>query len=259
MPIKENWVGITLIGIIAFGPGLFCYIVFPAGDKFLDFKIGARLPSDREKVVLNTIYDRLCVAAKEKHLALPRITLRIQDTSEINAFAYGRSRIMFTSAMLRHYLKDENGIEKLTAVAAHEAGHLRNGDGGFGLIGTLLLGPFNVFIALANNTLGLIPVFSWINYAVCTVVSIPIFISTQIDELVHQVIEYRADDYAARLIGPDQFAEVLAEFAKEDEWRGGGVFATMKRSHPASELRRNRILKRHGLEDASLDISGLTA
>ena len=258
-PIKSDTAWCFLIGILAFGPTIFCFVVFPLGEKLLDYQIGGRRPSDREKVILNAIHERLCSAAKDKRLSLPRITFRVQDTSEINAFAYGRSRIMFTSTMLRHYLKDENGLEKLSAIAAHEAGHLRNGDGGFGMVGSILIGPFNAMLALLNNTFGKIPLISLFNYALCLVISIPIFFGTLIDQIIQQPIEYRADDFAARLMGAEKFAEALSEIAKEDEWRGGGVFATMKRSHPASELRRNRILKRHGLEDASLDISGLTA
>ncbi|WP_146006443.1 M48 family metalloprotease [Cohaesibacter celericrescens] len=209
----------------------------------MDHQLGCRRPSKRESDLLNQIRTTLLAASKKNNIRLPNIIFRIQDTRETNAYAYGSNRVAFTTGMLREYAKTENQIELLAAVAAHEIGHHKNGDCAFWAFGNYVLFPYKASIYILNMLFSWLPLISYVNLAFINLINIPVHVANFLDRSISQFVEYRADNVAARLLGAKHFADVLNSFAMADEWSGGGVLASMQRSHPASELRRDKVLK----------------
>ena len=118
--------------------------------------------------------------------------------------------------------------------------------------------PARASILILNILFSWIPIFSYVNLAFIFAINIPIYIANFLDRSISQFVEYRADNVAARLLGAKHFADVLNSFAMADEWRGGGVLASMQRSHPASELRRDKILQDFPLAPSSDGLAAQT-
>lgn len=244
--LDEPWFQWTLVGLVAFGPALVGVFIFPVGDWFLDHQIGARKPSERENAVLELTRKNLLKHAKRNKIWIPPIVFRIEDDTETNACAYGSNRVAFTTGMLREYEKFPNNIDLLTAIAAHELGHHRNKDCLINSLHNFLILPYNYSGAFLQYTLVKIPFVGVIFSLIGIVFVLPQMMREFFDNITHTWVEYRADRFGARLLGPSCFAEILDNFAKSETWKGGGVLVSMQRSHPPSELRRDRILKEFG-------------
>ncbi len=205
-----------------------------------------RKPSVRENAVIAQVNEKLTVAAKQKKRRIFQVVYRMMDDDDTNAFAYGSNRIVFTTDMLRKYAAFPNQVDMLAAIAAHELGHHKNLDTFFGTIQNFLFYPLHLAIFILNLLFSWIPVLSQINFLFVAVAQIPLFLSQFLSDFTRQMVEYRADAFAARLLGPKHFADILDDFGKTERWEGGGVLVSMQRSHPPSELRRDRILKEFG-------------
>ena len=230
----------------SFGPAVLAFLVPPIGNWIQDQGFGVRKPSVRENAVIAQVNEKLTVAAKQNKRRIFQVVYRMMDDDDTNAFAYGSNRIVFTTDMLRKYAAFPNQVDMLAAIAAHELGHHKNLDTFFGTIQNFLFYPLHLAIFILNLLFSWIPVLSQINFLFVAVSQIPLFLSQFLSDFTRQMVEYRADAFAARLLGPKHFADILDDFGKTERWKGGGVLVSMQRSHPPSELRRDRILKEFG-------------
>jgi len=231
---------------IAFGPA-WVAITFPGfAETNFDQLHGTRVPSQREKDVLDDVWADLQAASKRTGLKLPNVVFRIEETGELNAMAYGRNRVSFTRGLLHKHMGTENGVKALSAIAAHEIGHLRFWDTRFNMVLYYLQLPAS-FGAGVLNIFAAIPFVGLVTTIARILFLLPIDIGHLILRATSQPREYLADWYAGKLLGGNQMADALDVFVPLDEWQGG-VANAMLRSHPSSELRRDRVLKttQHG-------------
>ena len=234
----------AIIFAISCLPALFFLVLPGIAEKELDMALGGRKPSEREQEVISKVHSRLLQSAKEKHLWLPHVVYRIQDNPGINASAYGQHRVMLTSGILNRYKEDSSGIDTLATVVAHEIGHLRNWDSPFLAVIRYLTMPANFGVGVLNSTLGLVPIFSIISKIFGTICLLPLRIGFFLRGLISRQIEYRADDFACKLMGSENCAKLFNDFALSDEWSGGSILAHLQMSHPPSEYRHSRVMKR---------------
>ena len=250
----------AIIFAISCLPALFFLVLPGIAEKELDMALGGRKPSEREQEVISKVHSRLLQSAKEKHLWLPHVVYRIQDNPGINASAYGQHRVMLTSGILNRYKEDSSGIDTLATVVAHEIGHLRNWDSSFLALVRYLNIPTNFGIGVMNSTLGFIPFICLFSQFIANVFAIPARIGHFLSDLISRQIKYRADDFACKLMGPENCANLFNDFALNDQWLGGSVIAHLQMSHPPSEYRHARVMKCLGTAaDASTPSNSLDA
>jgi Zn-dependent protease with chaperone function len=239
----EEWHSFIMILGIAYGPAvLVAYFPGYAAGAF-DIRFGGRRLSEREKEVIRKVDEQLKISASESGVKLPQIAWRVQDTGEINAFAYAHNRVCFTKGILHKYSDTQRGIERLAGIAAHEIGHLRNWDTRINMFLHYLSLPVNFGIGLMNNTLSRIPVVGFLSTAVTILLRIPCDIAHLLNEASSQPREYQADRFAAKLMNGVGIGEFLDDISHMDERKGDTFSAWMMRSHPPTELRHDELAK----------------
>jgi len=237
----RRWLEVSAWCVAAFGPA-WVAITFPGfAETNFDQLHRTRSPSQREKDVLDRVWIELEAASKRTGLKLPRVVFRIEETGELNAMAYGRNRVAFTRGLLHKHMGTDNGVKALAAVAAHEIGHLRFWDTRFNMVLYYLQLPAS-FGAGVLNIFAAIPIVGLVATVARITLYLPIDIGHLILQATSQPREYLADWYATQLLGSANMAVALDDFVPLDEWQGGVANAVL-RSHPSSELRRDKVLK----------------
>lgn len=147
----------------------------------------------------------------------------IYESKDMNAFATGanpdKALVAFSSALL-----EKMDFQQVEAVAAHEIAHIANRD----MLGIVLLqGVINsivLFVTLPLNAFRLVNIFSdqrsaVVEFALWTVKAIAALVLTFIGSLVVKSFsrqrEYRADAFAAILLGKDSMISALNVLAKD--------------------------------------------
>ncbi|WP_196223163.1 M48 family metallopeptidase [Roseibium sp. RKSG952] len=240
--IKSDAESYVWVAVVAFSPVWLAFVLPYWAERFLDVENGGRAPSTRETELIDRVHAHLVKAAEKREVKLPKVVYRVIDTGQINACAYGRNRVAFTRGLLHRHGTD--GIEHLAAIAAHEMGHLRNWDTRFMMANRFLGLPVNLAISILNNTVNRIPFIGLFGFLLLIAFRLPADIGQFLLRLSSQSTEYQADAFARKVLGSEGMAAALDELGHSDEWHGGSVTDTVTRSHPSSELRRDRVL--HG-------------
>lgn len=214
-----------------------------AAAALYDTKFGARRLSSREQELIGKVEDELKAASGRTGIKLPQIVWRVQDTGEVNAYAYAHNRVCFTKGLLHTYGNSKEGIERLAGIAAHEIGHLRNWDTRIGMFLDYLTKPVNIAISALNNTVGRIPYAGLLFIALAWAFRIAAEIAHFLQSSTSQLRELEADHFAHRLMGGSGISGFLDDAARQEEWSGGSVADHLLRSHPAAELRHDRLQK----------------
>ncbi len=228
---------------LALAPAVFVAYVPSFAARSFDIRFSARRLSQREKNLVAEVEKVLQARAEETGIKLPRVVWRIQDTGEINAFAYAHNRVCFTRGILHKYGDTQAGIERLAGVAAHEIGHLRNWDTRINMFLHYLHLPVNFGIGLANATINRIPFVGLISTVVATVFRIPHDIAYFLNESTSRLREYQADRFAARLMNGVGISQFLDDLTHQDDLKGDTFAAWIMRSHPPTELRHDELAK----------------
>ncbi|KZL24252.1 M48 family metalloprotease [Pseudovibrio sp. Ad37] len=212
-------------------------------ETLTDIEVGARKPSEREKKQLADALELVQLQATTANVALPRIVLRVIDQTGENAVAYTRNRVAVTSGLLITTQTRDNGLLELGSVIAHEMGHLRHWDTRWQMLSRLLMAPYNFLIKVIIRMLGPIPLVGPVSILILMALSVPVRIANSLLPLTSRLQEFRADEFAFRLVGPSGIASLFDSMYRRENVAGSGLFAYWVRSHPPIELRRDRLLK----------------
>ena len=225
----------------------FCVLVvglvgLVVGGPMLDIRLGARFPSRREQQQLDEAAEEINQAFAARHGRPIKVSWRVLDTNEYQAMAYGRSSIAVSRQFLRDATDSGHGQSVLKGVIAHELGHIHHRD----TMVTLLMIVSAWPIALAR--LVAIAMFVWIPYAGPILVLALRWLFFLLEWPAWFLLaasskgaEYRADRFAAQLVGAEGLTEFFDFIAPLDVNEGQGVVAHYMRSHPPIEHRRGRL------------------
>ncbi|KZL20435.1 Protease HtpX [Pseudovibrio axinellae] len=236
---QDEWSVIVALAQVA----LFWLILRVPGliEFFNDIELGARQPSQRELLQIEPAFEYLQEIADAKAVKLPHIVWRVIDRRNYNACAFGRNRIALFQGALFDTKFRKRGLEELAALMAHEIGHLRHWDTVHTCITTALLWPFLLLVKLNNQVCNLPLIGLFFSFIVlpCNLI---IMIATKATNLTSRMAEYRADEFAQKLLGKERMCEVFSSLCEERS--GTDILAHYLNSHPPTELRRNNLLQR---------------
>lgn len=242
------------IGVIAAGLQVvgFLLVISPLGYMFQKAYYPVRKLSIREEDKLRPLLEEVMAAYKDKkHARINRVELFIMDDPEWNASAFGKKNIAITSGLVDK-LKWRD--EALKAVLAHELGHLHHRDlwfwhyvdaaGGilavmFGILGmvqkiaTVLSDLFLPFIIVS---LPLQMIYILFSYAL-NIMKLPVNLLAKVETYLSRKMEYRADNFAADLIGTKGVISFLETIKKIETYMEFGFLNMKRRTHPPSEYR----------------------
>ena len=230
----------------------FMIVSSPVGHFLMESCEPFRKLSKRESNKLAPLLDEILAVYnnnKDCHLT-GDIKLYMKDDEAINAHAYGRNKIAFTTGFLDKF-KDR---EVIKGVMAHELAHLHYKDilshyraGATGGIFLVIIGisfgiiRFLTFVADIIPLLYLIVtpiqmVFGFLGM-IYSVKDLPMEILEKLSVFLSQKIEYRADKFAARLVGNKGMIRFFEDIKRKEKITGRGLFLMQRQSHPPSELR----------------------
>lgn len=208
-------------------------------DGIFDLVFRSRVPSAREQAQLDAMLTRYQAIVAEKKGKIPRFRLRILDHSDLNAVAYGQCTVALTTGLLDHVKKTDQ-MDQLVAVFAHELGHIVNQDIRFAAAIRSMTSVLDLLAFLLRPFL-MIPLVGLVFGLVLFVASLPIRIALFIYELSSRAQEYRADEYAAYVVGPERMMAFFEDIAPLQQPPELGLHAFFKETHPPTELRRDRL------------------
>ncbi len=236
-------------------------LVSPLGDKIVALFFATRKKSLREEEKINPAIERVQQLYRQKYGHDLKINAFVMDEPDINGMSLGRQSIAVSTGLLKVGNDDE-----ITAIIAHEAGHLHNNDGIFNIalliasLPTMFLntalkyvlfwGPkptmpgsngqdslFGVGIIVFFILLIFFPYF-----LVFWLMSFPaIWILRAVDMFSAWPIEYRADRFSMELgLGPAMI-ELFERIEDEDIRASTGFLSKYMYSHPPTALRIDKI------------------
>ncbi|MEM9191078.1 MAG: protease HtpX [Myxococcota bacterium] len=201
------------------------------------------------------------VHAQARAAGIGNPDVAIYPSSDVNAFATGMRRdsalVAVSTGLLQGMRQDE-----VEAVLAHEVSHIANGDM---ITMSLIQGVLNTFVIFASRIVGRVvdqTVFRTRRgvgpgYYLVTLVAELAFgaMATIIVMWFSRRREFRADDGAAKLAGPQKMIAALQRLQQASEGAplpedmaafgirsgGGGLLSKLFRSHPPLELRINAL------------------
>ncbi|NKD56014.1 MULTISPECIES: M48 family metalloprotease [unclassified Haematospirillum] len=220
------------------------------GDAYMSIRMGARKPSKREKKTLDDISMVLGAKYLRKYgKPMPAILWHVLDDNSTNAMAYSLRSIAISRDFLKAARDDgKDAMQSLVGVAAHELGHLHYRDTFFLLIMSAVSWPLylakKVFMCL-----GFIPVIGpIISFVLCALIHFSEQAGWFVFSLSNRQEEYRADAFAASLVGPEGLMSFFDHVASMEVNPGSsGLVDYYTKSHPPTELRRSRIEQYAGL------------
>lgn len=226
--------------------GLTALAVSPLGEGIMRLQLGARACNEKEKQILMPLLEDVCHAAGQ-----PVPKLYVCNQQYPNACAVGSKTVAITRGLLSVATKEE-----LAGVLAHEIGHLANGDSrrlaiavvlnlaGIAAAWLILFFGFllTIFGDLVDRT-GIIPFLLAIFLAILRLI-INIIYKKIIDLsflAVGRREEFRADAFAAQKTNTGRGLLSFLNRLKEKEAQPVGLWANLHSTHPATELRIERL------------------
>jgi heat shock protein HtpX len=122
----------------------------PAGEWLLRVMSGARkIRTERDREYLTPIFESVYEDVKTNNKRISRkIELYIEETKDINAYAFGSNSISVTRGAMENLTE-----EQLKGVFAHELGHMNNGDTKVTLVMTVGNGAFTVLWLILKSAM----------------------------------------------------------------------------------------------------------
>ncbi len=244
---------VELALIVAVMQGVsFLLIISPLGAFYQKSCYPVRKLSKRENDKLLPLLNEVMASYKDKKRAkVKNVNLFIMDDPEWNASAFGRNNIAITSGLFNKLKWRDDALK---AVMAHELGHLHHRDlwfwyyvdaaGGalimlFGLLGVaqrVATGLSDLFLPLIIVSLPLQITCILCSY-VLHVLIFPVQILSKFEVYLSRRIEYRADNFAADIIGTKGVISFLETIKTIEKHMAFGFLNMKSRSHPPSEYR----------------------
>ncbi|MCL2592146.1 MAG: M48 family metalloprotease [Defluviitaleaceae bacterium] len=242
---------VTFFLIIPFYIIAFIISFSPLTEKVWRFISGVRpLRLSQEKERLLPIFTEVYEKALRQDEYLPEnINLYIQESMDINAFAFGRTTLVLTKGSIV-LLSDDN----LKGLIAHELGHFANRDTMFALFTSVTNLPLSIILRLLNVARTKMEETSKTSFFVKLVKSFLDLIYFQFKylELIGDLIimhdrrkgEYVADIYAFWLGYGAELAEALIEIYQISTEKRQSVKEMVRATHPAITKRIERLENR---------------
>ncbi|MBI1300067.1 MAG: M48 family metalloprotease [Alphaproteobacteria bacterium] len=227
------------------------------GDKFAALCFPTRKMSLREEEKINPALDELKTLYKNKHKENLDIRPTVLDVPNINGMAYGQKTIAVSTGLLK-VAEDE----EITAVLAHEIGHLHHKDGFFNLALFTASYPTYFLHYLFKQIFMILPkptslpsdmwdviwllktfVFFFVMIAMAPfiilwLISFPvIWVFNALETTVQWPIEYRADKFAADMGYGPALISLLERIEDEDVRAETGFLVKYFHTHPPTALR----------------------
>ena len=256
---------IDLAFIVAVMQGVsFLIIISPLGALFQKSYYPVRKLSKRENDKLLPLLNEVMASYKDKIRArVKNVELFIMDDPEWNASAFGRNNIAITSGLFNKLKWRDDALK---AVMAHELGHLHHRDlwfwyyvdaaGGalimlFGLLGVaqrIATGLSDLFLPFIIVSLPLQMAYIMCFFAL-HIMMFPVQILAKFEVYLSRSLEYRADNFAADIIGTNGVISFLETIKKIEKHMAFGFLNMKSRSHPPSEYRIERLHRHSDYEE----------
>ena len=254
-------IGLTTLGLV----GLAALAASPSGDSITHLFLPTRKPSLREETRLKPILERLQKFYRDKYGNDIAAKLTVMDMPHINGMAIGKETVAVSTGLLKVGSDDE-----ITAVIAHELGHLHHKDGYFG-IALLVVGlPVMTVANIVGTALELstdkvknfgkgrkdyadnmfetaMLVIFFAAMAFLTVLAFFIWIVRSLNKVTAWPIEYRADRFACDMGYGEGLVELLERIEDEDVRGATGFLKKYAYSHPPTALRIDRLERMLGV------------
>ena len=245
---------------------VFLMMISPLGGLFQSASMPVRRMSKREAEVLEPLMKEVLDEYENKKLQrIKRIHLRIQDDTDSNAYASGKNTIVLTTGFFREFRWRPDIIK---GVIGHELGHLHHRDimywqyivaagGVFTFLQAVLRAVSAIASILAGVALPLLIVSlplmmaQFIMDAVIYVIRIPERLLDLLSVFFSRAEEYRADRFAADIIGAKGIVAFLESVGKAECFNQKGFLVMQRRSHPPSELRLEKLLDHSDYEGSA--------
>jgi Zn-dependent protease with chaperone function len=236
-------------------------MVSPLGDKIMSLFFVMRKKSLREEEKINPAIERVQQLYRQKYGKDLKINAYVMDAPHIDGMSLGRKSVAVSTGLLKTGTEDE-----ITAVIAHEAGHLHNKDGIFN-IAFFIAGLPTLFLNAALKYVlffgpkpsmpgsggessmfgaGIIVIFILlIFFPYFLVFWLMSFIAILALRAVEMVIawptEYRADRFSVDLGLGAALIALFERIEDEDIRNTSGFLSKYMYSHPATALRIDKI------------------
>lgn len=234
----------------------------PVGDIIAGMFFATRRGSMREKQKIMPAVIHLQKLYFERYGTNIKIKLYVLDMPFINGFALGRYSIAVSTGLLKTASEDE-----VTAILAHEMGHLHHRDGFFSLalltarLPTLFFRGIFKFILyiffrpnpnksasgsggeyLVRFAMGAFILAALLPFTVLGLISFPVLWFYQmLEKAARWPIEYRADQFCADMGFSEPMIKLFARMEGQDIRGGSGFLIQYIHSHPPMALRIDRL------------------
>lgn len=233
--------------------------VSPLGDRIVSLFLTTRKKSLREEQKINPLLEHIKDLYRQKYGHDLDITVCVMDEPHIDGMSLGRQTTAISTGLLKTTSDNE-----ITAILAHEAGHLHHKDSVLALallvaglptvlLNYLLSGFFRRSLGSSSGTaspIGLLigsallilflSLFAY--YVVFWVMSFLVLWLIRIFEISTQwKIEYRADKFALQLGYAPALIELFERIEDEDIRHSTGFLSKYFYSHPPTALRIDRL------------------
>ena len=257
--LEQNGVGIDVnsllfISFVIGFSGSFISLLMSkwVAKRSMGVKIIESPSNDTERWLLSTLED----ISSKVHIKTPEFG--VFDSEELNAFATGASKnnslVALSSGLIKSMNKDE-----VSAVIAHEVGHIANRDM---VTMALIQGIINTFVIFFSKVIG--HFVDRVIFKVQRGHGPAYYITSIIAQIILSILasiivmwfsrrrEYKADDAAAKLVGANKMISALQTLsdrssgALPDQMAAFGISGSYKSlfsSHPSIELRIEAIRK----------------
>lgn len=201
---------------------LIAFAFLQPAERLYRFLAGVRpLRTLKEKERLLPLFEEVYSAALIKYPNLFKgITLYIEESMEINAFALGRSTLVITRGSI-HLLNDDC----LRGLISHELGHFANHDTLLNQIAYIGNLPLTLLIKLLAYLAHTWRIFNLI-YRPILLINDAILMSAQRQQ------EYRADQFAFEIGYGDEMISALYELYAFIVEKPGSIEEQIRRTHP---------------------------
>jgi len=242
--IKNNWsylfwfaYYILLFGLLTFGIIIPIYIAMllialsPFAEELYHRVIGVRpLRLSSEKIRLTPLFDEVYEQSISIYPRMPkRVVLYIQESMDINAFAFGKCSLVLTKGSIN--MLDDGHLKGLIA---HELGHFANGDTKVNLFFAIANLPMTLLLSFGNkiqNRLetGILKFVFDIIFSIFKGIN---FISELMIAHQSRQNEYRADYFALMCGFGVDLSEVLTEIYEISLEKPRTIKEQLKSTHP---------------------------
>ena len=228
---------------IVLGAGLIL-LNTPIGDFLIGLCLPTRRQALREEAKITPALDELKERYKDKYGLSIKPKAYVMDLPNINGIAFG-SRVVAVSSGLLKTAQDE----EITAILAHEMGHLHHRDGFFNV--ALMVAAYPTFVL--SMFLSYLYIVTWLIGAVLMLIFAPLVLALSLggllviglhfllEKILMWPVEYKADRFAADMGFAPALISLFERIEDEDVRGEEGFLAKYAYTHPPTALRIDKL------------------